>query len=49
MNPYLEELQIEDLNRFDFYEAMKESSSYDDENCFDDASFSDGINSGNDF
>jgi hypothetical protein len=50
MNPYLEDRQIEELNHFDPVEALIEDPTIlDDEDLYDDASFGDFMNSGNDF
>lgn len=46
MDPFLQELQIEELNGFDFYD---EETKFEVEDYYDDASFSDFLNSGNDF
>jgi hypothetical protein len=48
MNPYLEEQQIEELNRFDFYESLRDDSLNEDLE-YDDASFAELLNSTNDF
>jgi hypothetical protein len=51
MNPYIESQQIEELNHFDPYEMLSEDPTIldEDEDRYDDASFSEMLNSTNDF
>ena len=47
MDSFLDDLQIEELNGFDFYDD--EETKFEVEDYYDDASFSELLNSTNDF
>jgi len=47
MDSFLYDPQIEELNGFDFYDD--EETKFDVEDYYDDASFAELLNSGNDF